>query len=159
MVRLQTIFKSNDGSIVAMKEPTTAICCIALLCIIAQQCSWEASDTPLLSLACQHIRAAEEMNIIVAFLCQSVVVVRASFFCPCPGFSVNGCIASRPFCVHPSVPIAPERAMQYDIRPALSKGSTRSWQQELSYLVVKLPSGQAVAPTRTVQNDISTSAL
>jgi hypothetical protein len=28
MVRLQTIFKSNDGSIVAIKEPTTVITCI-----------------------------------------------------------------------------------------------------------------------------------
>jgi hypothetical protein len=29
MVRLQTIFKSNDGSIVAVLDPTTAISCIA----------------------------------------------------------------------------------------------------------------------------------
>jgi hypothetical protein len=29
MVRLQTIFKSNDGSIVAVLDPTTAITCIA----------------------------------------------------------------------------------------------------------------------------------
>ena len=29
MVQLQTIFKSNDGSIVAVLDPTTAISCIA----------------------------------------------------------------------------------------------------------------------------------